>query len=649
MSETARQPVLLTLAAEAIVPALPGCAEVLRGGVTTKGLIERGLSLFGPLIAACWHQWSRSQPTDSRRDALNELAALSQEDARRGAADAFACLAPDARPQDRAAASAYLAAIPRTLDQIWRDHDPTSPWSPGTVSWEQPNDLMRALPHDAPPYNAPCDLPGTPYRLEQLLGAGGFGAVYRAAASSLQHLPFAVKFCLDPTLAPALHLERSNLERLMQAGRDPAAQRIVRLYGYDFTHATPYLVYEYVSGGDLDRHVRGRRRLQGRRLSPPEVFGIIQQVAQGLAFAHRHGLVHRDLKPANILFDGKLFKLADFGIGGAAVVRAVRADAAGSFDRDIEGEASPLTRFRAAGTPLYMSPEQCNGAPPDQRHDLYSLGVMWHQLLADDFTRQLQFGWAKDLAVRFEAPRNHLKLIERCVGRFEDRPKDAGELCDLLSGLVEEARILPPPIPPESSMEAIPLRRSAPPLTPREGPLLDRLTGVMRYRRGDSDGPLRTPAPHVEVPAARRTECAELLRGLSHAHADTAPRSAWPGTSWPALTAGALAGGLTYEVYYVIKYPQYGLFSLLGGGPFDGGAIVSGFAAIVAVYALVLLAQHQLRLWRQRQARSAVDDAVRRLVDRFPDVVRSWGGAPVLYDADQVARLLRAIETEPRS
>jgi hypothetical protein len=81
-----------------------------------------------------------------------------------------------------------------------------------------------------------------------------------------------------------------------------------------------------------------------------------------------------------------------------------------------------------------MAPEQRRGLPPDPRHDLYSLGVMWFQLLVGDVTRELHPGWARELSVKFNVPKEHIEVIERCVGWVEERPAHAGELVALLPG-----------------------------------------------------------------------------------------------------------------------------------------------------------------------------------------------------------------------
>src|SRR5207248_6399488 len=129
-----------------------------------------------------------------------------------------------------------------------------------------------------------------------------------------------------------------------------------------------------------------------------------------LAFAHGQGLVHRDLKPANVLMDGATLKLADFGLGGVSASRP------SSQTGTLTTLAEQVSLFRGAGTPLYMSPEQRRGAPADPRHDLYSLGVIWYQLLVGDMRRELHPAWAKELTGRFGVPTEQVALIERCVG-----------------------------------------------------------------------------------------------------------------------------------------------------------------------------------------------------------------------------------------
>jgi serine/threonine protein kinase len=351
-------------------------------------------------------------------------------------------LAPQASPADRQVAIDYLSAIPRSVRRsLLSDRERGGPQLLPTISAADSLSLLQLLPTDVPPYPAPSALPGTDYQLEELIGSGGFGAVYRASSPSLQYLPLAIKFCLNRSLLPALQQERANLERLMQAGGEAWSPRLVRLYGYNLEHRTPYLVYEFIPGGDLVRWLASHQARVGRGLTAAEALALITQVAEALAFAHERGLVHRDLKPANVLMasDGTI-KLADFGIGGLVARQAVQASGIGRMPSSRLSSAEQASLFRGAGTPLYMSPEQKQGATPDLRQDVYSLGVMWYQLLIGDVTREMAHGWARELETRFAVPARHIMLIEKCVGWIEDRPKDAGKLLPLLRGLPQPAR-----------------------------------------------------------------------------------------------------------------------------------------------------------------------------------------------------------------
>src|SRR5262245_38572062 len=272
-----RRGVLMQLAAEGIIPVLGGCCGALAGGpeggiagIAVGQVVEKAINVFGGRIVQAWADWFRGQKPDASLAALAELASMAPAEARAAAADFLDQLAPAAEAADKSVAAEYLAAIPRSLDRALVP-DPAGGRSlPPTVTLGEPQQLLQLLPTDVPPYPVPSELPGTPYRLNELLGAGGFGAVYKATATTLQHLPLAIKFCLDRSLLASLQQERAHLERLMRSGGEGWARRIVRLYGYDLDHRTPYLVYEFVPGGDLLRHLAKRQRDLGRPLNPAE-------------------------------------------------------------------------------------------------------------------------------------------------------------------------------------------------------------------------------------------------------------------------------------------------------------------------------------------------------------------------------------------
>jgi serine/threonine protein kinase len=428
----------LSLAAEGMAPIIPGCANVLaagsKAGDRPAGQLQlKGIDYFGPRILERWVAAVQATEAGDPTESLVLLARLPADQTHAAASAAVDTVAPGAAPADKLVAVEYLTAIPLSLRRSLMI-DPATRQPTLLRSGSDNDTLLRVLPADVPPFPVGTELPGTSYQLQELLGIGGFGAVYKARNRFEQNQPpRAIKFCLDSRMVATLHRERAILDRLMAVGEKHSSNRIVRLYGYALEGQPPFLVYEYVPGGDLTSHLTLVRQKTGRGFHPSVALELVRQVAEGLALAHSHGLVHRDLKPANILVSGSTIKLTDFGIGGVAATYATRG--AGSLSVSMSAltsAADQASLFRGSGTPLYMSAEQRRGENPDPRHDLYSLGVVWYQLLVGDVTRELHHGWPDELVEEFQTPTEHIELIKRCVGYFKKRPVNAGELLSLL-------------------------------------------------------------------------------------------------------------------------------------------------------------------------------------------------------------------------
>jgi len=626
-SEPTKPNILLQLAAEGIAPIVAGCANILTAspaGPRTRATAaepETAIDLFGRGIVEKWREWFAIASPEERAAAPAELAALSPAAVREQARQLLAERVPDADPRDLSTALEYLCSIPTSMSRAMVIDLAGQRSVPSTVSWDEAHTLLQLLPQDIPPYASGSELPGTPYRLEELLGTGGFGAVYRATSPTLQHLPLAIKFCLDRSLLPALSLERTNLERLMRAAGERGSHHVVKLYGYDLDHPTPYLVYEYVPGGDLTGYVARHRTESKGPMSPDKILEAVTQLAEGLAFAHRVGLVHRDVKPANVLVHDSVLKLADFGLGGVAVRRAVERSRIGATTIDYLTLAERASLFRGAGTPLYMSPEQRRGANPDPRHDLYSLGVLWFQLLAGDVTRELHPGWAKELSVRFKVPAGHIHLIERCVGWLEERPKDASELLNLL-------RDRPPEPPP------LPVARIAPEPAPE---ITERATT-------ETATPAVTPTAFA-ADAIRKERLLELLRGLQ-----TVMGSRWP--DWRII--GLIGVGLFVIVFLITASAmavqhntQYTSGVAVTKSTYTTGeAVAIGLAVAtpvsIGVTGLLTLAIRAIRAGRARINRY---HSLTALAVEFPAEVEAWGGPEQLQSPAVVAAILDQVKS----
>jgi serine/threonine-protein kinase len=226
------------------------------------------------------------------------------------------------------------------------------------------------------------------YRVIEMLGEGGMGAVYRA-----EHIHMRKQMALK-----VLHASMSataevvaRFEREAIAAGHITHPNVVSASDFGkLPDGSFFLVLELVDGKSL-RKLLTELQTSQVRIEPMRAVKIVQQMAAALGAAHGKGVVHRDLKPENVMLvdldDGsgalsECVKVLDFGIAKVDVdaVSAGNVGASGSG-----AGAAPLTRMGAVfGTPDYMSPEQAMGQPVDARSDLYSIGIIFYELLTGE-------------------------------------------------------------------------------------------------------------------------------------------------------------------------------------------------------------------------------------------------------------------------
>jgi len=193
------------------------------------------------------------------------------------------------------------------------------------------------------------------YDTGELIGAGSMGSVYRARDIVLER-DVALKI-----LHTGPDLDSELKERFYREARTAAKLKhpnIVTLYELDEFNGIPFMAMELLTGADLRQYIKERRPL-----SLAQKVEFVAQVCDGLAEAHRYGIVHRDIKPSNIyLHEERTAKVLDFGIARLP-----------SSKLTISG--------RVLGTPNYMSPEQITRRPCDARSDLFSAGIVFYEFL----------------------------------------------------------------------------------------------------------------------------------------------------------------------------------------------------------------------------------------------------------------------------
>ncbi len=210
---------------------------------------------------------------------------------------------------------------------------------------------------------------GNRYEIVAQLGEGGMGAVYKAIDRELNR-PVALKV-IRPDLAqnPAI-IERFKQELLL--AREVTHRNVIRIYDLGEADRMKFITMEFVEGEDLRSLL-----LREKKLAPEQAVDIVQQICRALEAAHSTGIIHRDLKPQNVMRDktGRVLVM-DFGLA-----------------RTVEGRGMTQTGA-LVGTMDYMSPEQALGKSLDQRSDLYTVGLIFYELL----TGQMPFAADSALA-----------------------------------------------------------------------------------------------------------------------------------------------------------------------------------------------------------------------------------------------------------
>jgi serine/threonine-protein kinase len=195
------------------------------------------------------------------------------------------------------------------------------------------------------------------YEIISLIGKGGMSSVYLAHQQSMER-QVALK-----VLPPHLMSDETFLKRFQREVKTVAKMqhpRIIPVHDYGEEQGTPYIVMTYIEGGSLAQRIQ-----KEKGLLLPEVIRLVDQIADGLDYAHRQGVIHRDFKPSNILLDtGNNAYLSDFGIAR------------------ISQETVQLTGSGIVGTPTYMAPETFRQETVTPAVDIYALGVTLYQMLS---------------------------------------------------------------------------------------------------------------------------------------------------------------------------------------------------------------------------------------------------------------------------
>jgi serine/threonine-protein kinase len=264
------------------------------------------------------------------------------------------------------------------------------------------------------------------YVVEGLVGVGAMGRIFKAHDPDIRRT-VAIKLISTKLMSSA---DRADYVRRFRREAEAAARcvhaNIVTIYDFALHEGEPFLAMEFVYGTSL------RQTLDERpTMGVAESVGIMLQVLDALACMHAQGVIHQDIKPANIMLaPNKLVKVGDFGVSRIS-------------------NTETTTTFATAGTPAYMSPEQCRGAEVDGRSDLFAAGTTLYEMVAGqrafsgrnvtEVSHRIQNERLPLLPadVRAAVPRLQLVLERATEKHPEDRFLSAADMREALKHLLE--------------------------------------------------------------------------------------------------------------------------------------------------------------------------------------------------------------------
>jgi serine/threonine protein kinase/Flp pilus assembly protein TadD len=282
------------------------------------------------------------------------------------------------------------------------------------------------------------------YQIIEELGKGGMGKVYKVFDQEVQ-----AKMALK-LIKPEVAADKDTIDRFrneLKIARDISHKNICRMYDLGREAGNYFITMEYVSGEDLRSFIRRARQL----VVGTAVF-IAKQVCEGLAEAHRVGVVHRDLKPGNIMIDKEgNAKIMDFGIARSISVKG------------ITGAGVMI------GTPEYMSPEQVEGKEVDKRSDIYSLGIILYEMLTGQVPFEGDTPFTIGVKQKSEIPKDPKslnaqipqdlsRLILKCLEKEKERRyQNADELRANLEKIEKGIPTAERPVPKRKTATAKPI------------------------------------------------------------------------------------------------------------------------------------------------------------------------------------------------